>query len=151
MVGVDQELDSGVGASRGELIEARNDAAGLEEDRRDEDRARPFVESGGHPLGQRADRLRLEADDLEARLVQPRELSAERVNSASDVISRGRRRRSSAERKRMTSSCVFWPSATSAPGSPRSRRNPFRTSSAFANARSHFSSTCCAASSNASS
>ncbi|MFD0475917.1 hypothetical protein ACFQ0B_52650 [Nonomuraea thailandensis] len=62
------------------------------------------------------------------------------------MISLGRRRRSSADRKRSTRSCVLAPSASCAFGSPRKRRSPSLTRSACLNARAHLPSASLAAS-----
>ncbi len=82
MVDVDEELGAGSGACVRELAEPRHDAGGLEEDRGDEDGARSLVDLGRHPLGQGLGRRGGQANDLEPRLAQSRELPAERVELA---------------------------------------------------------------------
>ena len=120
------------------------------EDGGDEHRARALVDLSRHPLGERLDRFDLQPDDVEPLLVEPRQLTSKRV----ELAVRGDDPRAptevSAERNRVTSSWVFCAERDRARRRRGAARKPSRTRSALANARSHFSSTRRAASSNAS-
>jgi len=108
-------------------------------DRLAEERPLEVVRIAAHPAATLAERLAAQVDARTAA-----------VMVSSVLTSRGRSRSGSADRRRITSSWVFTPSAIAPRSSPSRCAYPRRTRSAFSAARSHLSSTSRAASSHAS-
>ena len=82
MVGVHHQLGAARRARARELAEPGDDVRGLEEHGGHEHGAGALVDGVGQARGERVRRLRGQADDLEPRLAQPRELAAQRVELA---------------------------------------------------------------------
>ena len=92
-----------------------------EEHRRDQHRGRAVVHGGRQPLGQRGRGDRRPPSRTSIRPPRPGGRAGAGCvwNSPSVVTSRGRRASGSAERKRTTSSWVFWPERRCRPASRR--------------------------------
>ena len=130
----------------------RDRTGGLEQHGGHEHGRGAVVDRGGQPLGQRVDRGGRQPHHLDALLGEPGELAAQGV----ELAVRGDQRGPVPQVERGQESHHQLVGAGGrgrrrAPGSPSQRRNPSRTWSARAKARSHLSSTASAASSNASS
>ena len=150
VIGVDQQLGAMRRACRRHAIESGTIAAvSKSTDDTSTASVRSFTALAS-AIGQRVHRMRGDLRHLDAFVGESIHLTADRVELAvggDEPLTAGGTAGPTASA--ITSSCVFCPSAMLAGVSPSSRANPARTSSACSAARSHFSSTNSAASSQA--